>query len=191
MNTPTHLIVAAALLSKRGKPNCNRAVLLGALAPDFSMFVFYLYVKVFTQATSKEIWGTLYWSEPWQTFGAISNSVPIAVAILVFGLWQKRAAVTVFAGAMLTHAALDFPVHADDAHRHFWPLTDWRYQSPVSYWDPSHHGVIGSSLELILLVIAIIVLWKRFPALWVHGLLMAVGGLYFGMRAYFYMAFGS
>jgi len=30
---------------------------------------------------------------------------------------------------------LDFPFHAEDAHKHFWPLSDWRFHSPFSYWD--------------------------------------------------------
>ena len=30
--------------------------------------------------------------------------------------------------------------HRDDSHRHPYPLSDWRFISPLSYWDPVHHG---------------------------------------------------
>ena len=59
-------------------------------------------------------------------------------------------------GALL-HVAGDFPVHHDDAHRHFFPLSDWRFASPVSYWDSSHYGDLFFPAELA--VAAVLVDW--------------------------------
>ena len=50
---------------------------------------------------------------------------------------------------MALHAAADLLVHADDAHRHLWPLSDWRFASPVSYWDPRHHGAWFAPVECV------------------------------------------
>lgn len=31
---------------------------------------------------------------------------------------------------------------------HFWPLSDWRFRSPISYWEPAYFGAIVSKVEL-------------------------------------------
>ena len=53
-----------------------------------------------------------------------------------------------FFASALIHLFCDLPVHHDDAHRHFLPLTDWRLASPLSYWDPNHYGHIFLWFEL-------------------------------------------
>ena len=37
----------------------------------------------------------------------------------------------------------------DDAHRHFYPLSDYRFISLVSYWDPRHYGTVAMPAELL------------------------------------------
>ena len=120
-----------------------------------------------------EMWDQAYWREPWQSLGAITNSIPVGAALLGLALWRKSNWLWVFACAWLIHCALDFPLHADDAHRHFWPLTDWRFFSPISYWDPDHNGRIGVMIEGAALIAAAIFLWRRFESRWVR--IAAVG----------------
>lgn len=164
MNTPTHIIAAAAILSKPNEPKRNWAIAAGALAPDISIYVFFACMVMFTELSMGQIWQEAYWTEPWQTIGAISNSVPIALAALLIGIWRKWTLLIVFTSAALLHALLDFPLHADDAHRHFWPLTDWRFQSPISYWDPRHGGGLGSIIECITFFAACFILFHRFKS---------------------------
>jgi membrane-bound metal-dependent hydrolase YbcI (DUF457 family) len=39
------------------------------------------------------------------------------------------------------HTLVDFLTHAEDALPLFWPLSNWTWQSPVSYyWDSPHYG---------------------------------------------------
>lgn len=163
-------MAAAALLSRRGAPTRNILVVVGALLPDFCIFVFYIWAKFIAGLENSVIWGEAYWTEPWLTYGAISNSVPLALVLLAVGIFWKKTLLSVFALALLVHAGLDFPLHADDAHRHFWPLTDWRFISPVSYWDPDHHRTLGSVLEFSVLTASAIVLWRRFNARWVRAI---------------------
>ncbi|MEM6627414.1 MAG: hypothetical protein AAF719_11980, partial [Pseudomonadota bacterium] len=125
-----------------------------------------------------ETWNEAYWSEPWQTIGAIFNSVPLALLILSIGFIWKCELVALFALALLTHAALDFPLHADDAHRHFWPLSDWRFISPVSYWDRDHNIVAGMMAEGLCLILAALALWRRFDARWVRISAAGLAALY-------------
>ncbi len=170
MITSTHMLTAAAILSERDKPYRNAAAVLGGVFPDLSIFVLFGWAKL--QGVAQwEIWRKLYWHEPWQTLGAISNSFPIWGALLVLGLAVRSTLMTVFAAAVVIHLALDLPVHADDAHRHFWPLTDWRFHSPLSYWDTDHHSRIVNAIEIGICCGCIAVLWRRFTTWWVRLLL--------------------
>lgn len=124
--------------------------------------------------SGSETWNVRYWTEPWQTLGAISNSFVLAGLLLTLAIWRKWTLVTAFAIAILLHLALDFPLHADDAHRHFWPVTDWRFFSQVSYWDPDANGLIGASIETIFCFATSAILWMRFSRLWVRTMLMVI-----------------
>ena len=55
---------------------------------------------------------------------------------------------------MFLHLLCDLAVHNDDAHRHFLPFTNWRFISPISYWDPKHYGIIFSALEFLFTVLS-------------------------------------
>lgn len=189
MNTPTHLLVACALLSRVDQPRRNLAVAAGALIPDLTIFVFYAVEKL-AGTDERAIWSERYWTEPWQTLGAISNSVPLILVILAAGLALRAPIVKVFAFAALSHLALDFLFHANDAHRHFWPLTDWRFHAPISYWDSDHHGAVGRLIDLALLAGSAVILWRRFPGRRVRQALVFVALSFIGTGIYFSLAFG-
>lgn len=161
MNTIAHMVVASAALARPDRPKRNWAVLLGAFVPDASMFVFFAWSRV-QGWSGDETWNVQYWNEPWQTLGAASNSFVLFGLLLALAGWRKWPLVAVIAIAALLHLALDFPLHADDAHRHFWPVTDWRFASPVSYWDPKAYGLIGAAIETVVALGATLVLWRRF-----------------------------
>ncbi len=173
MNTASHIIVASAALSRENAPSRNRAIIAGALIPDFSIYVMSVWALA-TGRMNEDLWQVTYWQEPWQILGAITNSVPLALLLLAIGLWRRWTVLSVLAGAMVIHAGLDFPVHADDAHRHFWPVSDWRFHSPLSYWDRDHYGFWGGLLDFTCMFAGIALLWHRFQARWVRILL---GGL--------------
>lgn len=169
MNTQTHLLLAAAVLGRRAPSSKvsgreQAAILAGALAPDLSIFALAGF-GLATGMSGERMWGEAYWSEPWQTLSAVSNSVPLwgaglALALLAFPPPRRRI-LALFCGAALLHLAFDLPVHAEDAHRHFWPLTDWRFRSPLSYWNPDHFGRwVGAAEALGGLGLAA-VLWRR------------------------------
>ncbi len=60
----------------------------------------------------------------------------------------------VFCVSIICHCLLDLPVHHDDAHRHFFPLSNYRFISPFSYWDVNHYGRVVAAIELLLVLIA-------------------------------------
>ena len=100
-------------------------------------------------------------------------------------------ALALFALAALLHLACDLPVHADDAHRHFWPLTDWRFHSPVSYWNPAQGGDWFVFVEAALGIVAAVVLFRRFRALWVRALTVLAITAYVAVPLYFTLMLGE
>lgn len=115
------------------------------------------------------VFGQLYYSETWQTIFAIDNSVFLWSALLGFALWRRLPWAIAFAGAGLIHLLLDFPLHHDDGRAHFWPLTAWVYESPLSYWDRGHGAGWIGPVEGALSAIAAVRLW-----MWRPGLLISV-----------------
>jgi hypothetical protein len=182
MMTQTHLLAAAALLARPESPRMNAAVVAGAFLPDAAMFVFFA-IGVAQGAPQQQLWDTDYWQPGWQLTFAIFNSFPVYAAFLIAGLsLQARQAsfrmLTVFASAALLHVALDLPVHADDAHIHFWPLTDWRFHSPLSYWQTEHHARWVGAIESVLGLACAVIVTRRFRRIWVSALCVLSGLLY-------------
>lgn len=152
MNTPTH--VAASLLVWRNEvgPRAAAAVTIGALLPDAPMYGFYAYQRLVAHRSEREIWSTLYFDESWQWLFDWFNSLPLYLAMLLFCRWRGMRTAALLAASALLHVCCDLPVHHDDAHRHFLPLSSWRFMSPLSYWDPQHYGHLFVWLELAFAV---------------------------------------
>ena len=191
MNTQTHVLLAAALLSKPDAPARNTAVIAGALVPDLAIYTLFVWSKL-AGIPERTVWSTLYYQPPWSDAVTIGNSAPLYLAVLLAALligryWRPALLAAVFAGAALIHLAADLPVHVDDAHAHFWPLTDWRFRSPVSYWHPDHYGGPFALFEIGFGIVLAVLLWRRFHAVWVRALLVAAILVYLGPPLYFGM----
>ena len=106
MNTPTHLLVAAALLARPGRKQVNRGALVGALLPDLSLYV--LVAAAAAQGFSfKTIFDELYFSQSWQSVFAIDNSAPLYAALLCAGLLLRFPFLWALAIGALLHVALE------------------------------------------------------------------------------------
>ena len=149
MHTPTHMLLSSAVFSRGRYRDYWPWIILGALLPDLPMFGFYAYYKLLGTPESL-IWGELYFLAGWQNFFDIFNSIPLAAALALAAHYLRRPALVVLALSLLLHLAFDLPLHNDDAHRHFFPFSDWRFISPLSYWDSAHHGNWVRWIELAL-----------------------------------------
>lgn len=177
MNTPAHVIASCVLLPHRAGWLPTAAVVTGAILPDLPMFLFYAYQKVMGRG-ERDIWGTLYFDPAWQNFFDWFNSIPLAAVLLALCWWRGWEIGTLLFASILLHCLCDLPLHHDDSHRHFFPLTDWRFASPVSYWDPAHHGRVMMALELLGAIAGSVwLVWQAKPAAmrWVGGVTL---GLY-------------
>lgn len=165
MNTPAHLIFAAAAFARPYDRKRTVAALAGALAPDLSLYVMSITALYVLGLSPHYVFDTLYFSDAWQTVFAADNSFVIWGAAFALAWWFGAQNAMVFAASGLMHLALDFPLHHDDGRPHFWPVSDWVFQSPISYWDQAHHAGIVGPIEMAVSLILCLVLMRRFTSL--------------------------
>ena len=137
------------------------AITAGALLPDLPMVGFYLLERIGRGTPEPVIWGQLYFEPGWQSLFDAFNSLPLIGLAALFAWRAGATQALAFLLSMALHCLADLPLHREDAHAHFWPLTSWRFLSPVSYWDPRHGGLAFLGAELALLVAAPLVLRRR------------------------------
>lgn len=163
MNTPAHLIFAASAFGKPGNAPVTGAALIGAILPDLSLYLLAGWHLFILGTDPNYVFGYLYFSPEWVRIFQIDNSFILWGIALAFAIWSKSATATALCGAALLHLAFDFPLHHDDGRPHFWPMSDWIYDSPFSYWDHSANGQIIGGLEMGICLSLCAWLWVRFP----------------------------
>jgi hypothetical protein len=146
-------------------------IVAGAILPDAAMFVFYLW-QLALDTPESSIWSVEYHRSGWQAVFDLSHSIPLALLGMLFGWKTNRPWLLLFFTSILLHALGDLPLHQEDAHRHFFPLSDWRFFSPVSYWNPAYYGDWVGMLEFLTVFSAAIYLYLKQPQLkfWIAGI---------------------
>lgn len=97
--------------------------------------------------------------------------------------------VLVFAFSGLLHAVIDFLSHREDAHMSLWPVTRWKFISPVSHYDPRHYGMAFTIFEAALGFCLAVLLFRQFRNFWVRLALLVAMTLYLIVPAYFILMF--
>lgn len=176
MNTPSHMLIGAAVFARPLAPATLIAALAGGLAPDLPMFAMVLWATRVVSVPEHEVFSTLFFSETWQSVFAIDHSFFIWGGLLGLAVWLRQIILRAFAGAGLLHALADFLTHHDDARSQFWPVSDWVFQSPVSYWDSRFYGDIFGVFEATLAVTLTALLCARLRQWWERALVLVVAG---------------
>jgi hypothetical protein len=175
MNTPSHAIINYALLSGVA-PRQLWPIVLGSMLPDLPMLVLVIWAKV-QGIDGAKLWGEVYWQPFWQDFTHYFHSIPIALALAIAAHFLGVSWLKYLAIAMALHSIGDLPLHHDDAHRHFLPFSQFKFISPISYWDRNHGAVWGALAENLGVLAAIGYLFPSISLWWVKGLLMLLNGL--------------
>ena len=179
MNTPAHALINLALLGRVTPPAAVIAVLLGGLLPDLPMLLFYAAERL--QGTPEAvIWSERYFAPEWQAFFDAPNSLVLITAGAAICAWRRWEIGLLLFASMALHGVADLALHHDDGHRHFWPVSDWRFVSPVSYWDPKHFGRWVMPVELLAAIGALIWAWRRYPQRRNRVALAALGAIHGG-----------
>ncbi len=178
MTTQSHVILNIAFLSKRGKPYLHSYAFLGAVIPDIPIFIFFAVETFIFQTSQRDMWGSRYFMEAWQNFFDVFNAVPLILILLGIGYYLMHSErVTVVAWSMLIHCAFDFLTHHDDGHHHLFPLSDFIFASPVSYWDSNYHAGIFRVVECVGILAASIYLFPRLKTRLGRGALVVINVL--------------
>jgi hypothetical protein len=187
VNTPSHAILNLAILGKHHRPQANLAIVFGAILPDIPIFIFYLLAKFVYRLPSRQIWSEAYYQPFWQNIIATFHSIPLA--LIAWGIarycgWKQ---IEIVCLSTILHSLLDLPVHNDDAHRHFFPFSNYRFISPISYWDPTKHGKIVTVVERLLVLLATFYVFPFVHSYAGKGLIIAVNLFYVISYVYFYV----
>ncbi len=164
MNTPAHLLLAAVVFAKPDSPKITAAAITGALLPDLSLYLLAGFSLFVLGNGHDYVFNQQYFSPLWQQIFAIDNSFILWGLLAGFAFWARKPWLVALTGSAILHLCFDFPLHHDDARMHFWPVSNWIFESPISYWDSRHYGQIISVLEYILVIGVFIVLWRCFKS---------------------------
>jgi hypothetical protein len=164
MNTPAHLLLAAGVFAKPDSPKITTTAIIGGLLPDISLYLMAAYSLFINGHGPDYVFNVQYFSDSWQQIFAIDNSFILWGIFLGFALWQRNGWLIALTGGAILHLCLDFPLHHHDARQHFWPISNWVFHSPFSYWDSNHYGTVISALEQTFVVVIWVVLWRRFTS---------------------------
>lgn len=184
MNTPSHAIINLAIQGMPKLPKANLAIVMGGILPDIPIFIFYFWAKLIVRLPEAKIWSEAYYHPFVQDIVALFHSIPLALIGWAIAYYFKSEIIQVICLSMVLHSLLDLPVHHDDAHRHFYPFSNYRFISPFSYWDPRYHGKVVAFIEMMLVLFAT---FRVFP--WVSSPLgkgsMVVVNIFY-LIAYFF-----
>jgi len=180
MQTYTHFLWALFLShreccrSHSRPPFAPRAFLFGSVLPDLPLILTTV-VCVLVDATLDRDWTSHLFSEwyfenRWVMAEHNVFHSPITLSIMLmmtYFVWRcngSRDFGASFFWVLVScslHSACDIPVHHDDGPLLLFPVNwQYRFASPVSYWDPEYHGREIAFCEHILDVV-IISWWCR------------------------------
>lgn len=185
MNTPSHAIINLAIVTNLPLTQANLAVVVGAILPDLPIFIFYFWAKFVLKQPEAKIWTESYWQPQMQTWVALLHSIPLASFAAIISHYFGWPILELIFISMVLHSLGDLPVHHDDAHRHFFPLHDYRFISPISYWDPNRYGRVVALIEIILVGLATVNVFPSVESWFGKGLMLAVNGFYVATYLYF------
>ncbi|CAN5594073.1 MAG: metal-dependent hydrolase [Rubrobacter sp.] len=116
---------------------------------------------------TEELLEAIYFSGPFGGTGSILHSaVPVVTLLVVYRIFHlgrrrdRRKILLWFLIGWLGHTLADFLTHVDDVRQLFWPLSDWTWASPVSYYNSAYYGqeffLANHGLMLLTMVVLLV-----------------------------------
>lgn len=158
-------------LAKHGVKAGRAAGISGAVgaafpdAPAFAAAAYYF--GEFDSMPREQLLNAIYFTGPFGAAGsALHSIVPVGVFLLLYrilglGRLDRRRILLWFLFGWTGHTAVDFLTHVDDLRPLFWPFFDWRWSSPVSYYNPAYYGREFMLVSHASILAVMAVLFKR------------------------------
>jgi hypothetical protein len=184
MITPSHIIYSWALARKTEKnhdkkPYSGRtlAFIFGALFPDTPTYLFFIVCGLILGYSGAAMWDDMYFNSGWSIPITLAHSFWLWPLLIGVAYYFKLNFLRWFSISALLHALVDFLVHTDDAYRHFWPLSEWKFHSPVSYYRASEFGNWVSAFDSLLVLGLLTYLYTKYTGK-LRVLIIVIGTLY-------------
>jgi hypothetical protein len=185
MKTPSHAIINLAILGRTQHSEWNLLIVTGGILPDIPIFLFYFWAKYIARLPEATIWSKAYYEPFVQNIVALFHSIPLAGIGWLVAYYLGWPSVQILFLSIILHSLGDLPVHNDDAHRHFFPFSNYRFISPFSYWDRKHYGSIVSLVEMLLVLLSTYRVFGLVNSYFGKGLLILVNIFYWAGPVYF------
>ncbi len=164
VRTYSHAVLtwAAARLSAPSEARVAVGGASGAVFPDFPALAGAVWLgsrwrRLNRSALCEEVCAKPFFAGPDL---ALHSVLPVGALLLI--LWtlgskelSLRKPLLTFLIGWAGHVLTDALTHAEDARPILWPISVWRFRSPISYWDRSRYARTFTMLEhgiLLLLV---------------------------------------
>jgi len=171
------MTIAAGKLIPWARNSPQWALGLGSLAPDIPLYFLsfggiYYFRNVLgweDKRVFSHLFDDLYFKDPgWIALHNFLHSPTMLIILLALTLLLKSNRpqlarwLRFFFSACLLHSIVDILTHNDDGPVLFFPFNwDYRFSSPVSYWDRDHHGGWFMFFELLLDVVMLVFIVHR------------------------------
>ena len=171
MNTPSHwlMTITAGKLIPWAKKCPRWALGLGSIAPDIPLYllsfggIYYFrnYLGWEKDRVFSHLFDDLYFHDPyWIALHNFLHSPTMLLILLSLVIVIDRVRLRLsrlsrwlyfFLGACMLHSIVDILTHNDDGPVLFFPFNwQYRFPSPISYWDRDHHGGTFMIFEALL-----------------------------------------
>jgi membrane-bound metal-dependent hydrolase YbcI (DUF457 family) len=150
------------------------ASMVGAVLPDLPAYVATAYYWNSPDSIpGKDLLGAIYLTGPFGRTGVLFHSAVLAGLLLApywlleLWKWDRHKISLWFLIGWAGHTLVDFLTHSNDARPLFWPISDWKWASPISYYNPLHYGrefflaEHGAILLIILLLLTRRIIRRR------------------------------
>ena len=149
METYSHSFFTWALAKHGVKTGCAAGIsgAVGAAFPDLPAFAAgAYYFDEFDSMPREQLLNAIYFTGPFGAAGSALHSIgPVGVVLVLYrvlglGRFDRRRILLWFLLGRAGHTVVDFLTQVDDLRPLFWPFCDWRWSSPVSYYNPAYYG---------------------------------------------------
>lgn len=187
MQTPSHLLTTALInhyLPEGHIPKHTTGFLIGAVLPDLPFALLTLIYEVYYQwmatpptnsynSVMEYLHFDLFFNDPiWIIGHNMFHSLIINVGLLIVGCialrHERKWGILLFwlSVGMLIHTLIDIFTHTSDGPLMFFPINwNYRFVSPVSYWETEYFGaifiVIEYSINALILGYFLTRRWKK------------------------------